>query len=84
MKDINKKRYIESKQQNQFRKAQVSLIILTYNEEVNIEHCLKSTCDWVGEIIIVDSSGDKVKSCESSMSHVCDNEDKGLQDSVRL
>lgn len=36
-------------------KAPISLIVLTYNEEVNIEHCLKSVCDWVGEIIIVDS-----------------------------
>lgn len=36
-------------------KAPISLIILTYNEEVNVEHCLKSVCDWVGEIIIVDS-----------------------------
>lgn len=35
--------------------APVSLIVLTYNEEVNVEHCLKSVCDWVGEIIIVDS-----------------------------
>lgn len=33
----------------------VSLIILTYNEEVNIEYCLQSVCDWIGEIIIVDS-----------------------------
>lgn len=37
------------------KKAFISLIILTYNEEVNIEQCLKSVCDWVGEIIIVDS-----------------------------
>ena len=36
-------------------KAPISLIILTYNEEKNIEYCLKSTYDWVGEIIIVDS-----------------------------
>ncbi len=36
-------------------KAPLSLIILAYNEEVNIEHCLKSVCDWVGEIIVVDS-----------------------------
>jgi len=36
-------------------KTSISLIILTYNEEVHIEHCLKSVCDWIGEIIIVDS-----------------------------
>src|SRR5215470_14159574 len=36
-------------------RAPVSLIILTYNEEVNIGHTLESVKDWVGEIIIVDS-----------------------------
>src|SRR5262249_55279726 len=36
-------------------KAPVSLIILTYNEEVNIGHTLESVKGWVGEIIIVDS-----------------------------
>jgi len=36
-------------------KAPISLIVLTYNEEVNIEHTLESVKDWVGEIIIVDS-----------------------------
>jgi len=41
-------------------KVPISLIILTYNEEKNIEYCLKSTYEWVGEIIIVDSfSADK-------------------------
>jgi glycosyltransferase involved in cell wall biosynthesis len=33
----------------------ISVIILTYNEEKNIEKCLKSVFGWVGEIIIVDS-----------------------------
>lgn len=33
----------------------VSAIILTYNEEKNIEACLASLSGWVGEIIIVDS-----------------------------
>ena len=37
------------------RRSPVSLLILTYNEEVNIEHTLESVKDWVGEIIIVDS-----------------------------
>ena len=36
-------------------KALISLMILTYNEEANVEYCLKSVKDWVGEIIIVDS-----------------------------
>ncbi len=36
-------------------KIPVSLIILTYNEESNIEFCLRSVADWIGEIIIVDS-----------------------------
>lgn len=36
-------------------KVPVSLIILTYNEEANIEYCLQSVADWIGEIIIVDS-----------------------------
>lgn len=36
-------------------RAPVSLIILTFNEELNIEHTLESVKDWVGEIIIVDS-----------------------------
>ncbi|MCK4798184.1 MAG: glycosyltransferase family 2 protein [Spirochaetes bacterium] len=33
----------------------VSVIILTYNEERNIEACLKTICDWADEIFIVDS-----------------------------
>ncbi len=36
-------------------KAAVSLILLTYNEEVNIERALQSTVGWVEEIIVVDS-----------------------------
>lgn len=36
-------------------KAPVSLIILTHNEEVNVERTLQSVRDWVGEILIVDS-----------------------------
>ena len=33
----------------------ISAIILTYNEELNLEQCLKSIADLVTEIIIVDS-----------------------------
>lgn len=36
-------------------KLPISVIILTYNEESNIENCLKSVVDWANEIIIVDS-----------------------------
>lgn len=38
----------------------ISVAIATYNEEANISKCLKSVCDWVDEIIVVDgSSADK-------------------------
>ncbi len=37
------------------KKIPISAIILTYNEEKNIEKCLKSIYDWVDEIFIVDS-----------------------------
>jgi glycosyltransferase involved in cell wall biosynthesis len=36
-------------------KLPISVIILTYNEEKNIEECLKSVYGWVEEIFIVDS-----------------------------
>lgn len=36
-------------------KLPISAIILTYNEEANIEDCLKSVHDWVGEVLVVDS-----------------------------
>jgi (heptosyl)LPS beta-1,4-glucosyltransferase len=36
-------------------KNPVSVVILTYNEEANIENCLKSVVDWTAEIFIVDS-----------------------------
>jgi glycosyltransferase involved in cell wall biosynthesis len=35
--------------------APVSVVILTLNEEENIEYCLKSVFDWTDDIIIVDS-----------------------------
>ena len=41
-------------------KVPISVIILTYNEEKNIEECLKSLQGWAGEIFVVDSgSSDK-------------------------
>jgi glycosyltransferase involved in cell wall biosynthesis len=33
----------------------VSVVILTLNEEANIEDCLQSVCEWAGEIFVVDS-----------------------------
>jgi glycosyltransferase involved in cell wall biosynthesis len=33
----------------------VSVIVLTYNEEANIEACLHSVSEWVGEVFVVDS-----------------------------
>ncbi len=36
-------------------KLPISVIILTYNEEKNIEDCLRSVYGWVDEIFIVDS-----------------------------
>ncbi|MEK9154614.1 MAG: glycosyltransferase family 2 protein [Patescibacteria group bacterium] len=41
-------------------KLPLSVIILTYNEELNIENCLKNIVNWAEEIFIVDSySADK-------------------------
>ncbi|MBI5305994.1 glycosyltransferase family 2 protein [Candidatus Wolfebacteria bacterium] len=36
-------------------KLSISVIILTYNEEIHIERLIKSIADWAGEIFIVDS-----------------------------
>lgn len=36
-------------------KIPISAIILTFNEELNIEGCFKSVVDWVREVIIIDS-----------------------------
>jgi len=36
-------------------KLSISVILLTYNEESNIEECLKSLQGWVKEVFIVDS-----------------------------
>ena len=33
----------------------ISIIVLTYDEEANIEACLRSVCDWAGEVFVVDS-----------------------------
>jgi len=36
-------------------KIPVSVLIPTYNEELNLADCLASISDWVGEIIVIDS-----------------------------
>jgi len=36
-------------------KSSISVVILTYNEELNIAKCLESVKNWADEIIIVDS-----------------------------
>jgi glycosyltransferase involved in cell wall biosynthesis len=33
----------------------ISVVVPTYNEERNIEDCLRSLCDWASEIFVVDS-----------------------------
>jgi glycosyltransferase involved in cell wall biosynthesis len=45
----------------------LSVAIITYNEERNIERCLRSVCDWADEIVVVDSfSKDRTQAiCES-------------------
>jgi len=41
---------------NMNKRQTISVCISTYNEEGNIEKCLKSVIDWVDEIIIVDGT----------------------------
>lgn len=36
-------------------KIPVSFVVLTHNEEENIEPCLRSFADWAGEVFVVDS-----------------------------
>lgn len=35
--------------------APISVLVTTYNEEINIEDCLKSCQNWADEVIVVDS-----------------------------
>src|SRR5262249_1948348 len=37
------------------RKLPISVVILTHDEEANIEACLESVCDWADEVFVVDS-----------------------------
>lgn len=43
--------------------APVSAVVLTYNEEPNIEACLRSVAGWAQEIVVVDS-GSTDRTCE--------------------
>lgn len=36
-------------------KLPISVVILTYNEELNIQNCLKNIANWASEIFVVDS-----------------------------
>jgi len=48
----------------------ISAVVLTYNEERNIEDCLKSLCGWVDEIFVVDSySTDKTVEIATRYTH---------------
>jgi glycosyltransferase involved in cell wall biosynthesis len=49
-------------------KAPVSVIILTLNEEVNIENCLRSVYGWSDDIHVVDSFS-KDKTVELAMKY---------------
>lgn len=53
-------------------KLPVTAIILTYNEEKNIEACLKSIVDWCSEIFIVDSGSmdDTKEICRKYAVHI--------------
>lgn len=36
-------------------KNPLSILLVTYNEEINVEHCLQSVAKWANEILVVDS-----------------------------
>lgn len=38
------------------KKIKLSVVLATFNEEKNLDRCLKAVKDWAGEIIVVDSS----------------------------
>ena len=37
------------------KKLPITVIILTYNEEIHLTRCLENIKDWVEEIVVVDS-----------------------------
>jgi glycosyltransferase involved in cell wall biosynthesis len=46
----------------------VTVVLLTYNEEPNLEPCLRSLCDWAHQIFVVDS-GSTDRTREIAASH---------------
>lgn len=46
---------VSETEMNKRNKVPLTAIVLTYNEEKNIEDCLKSVYEWVDEIFVVDS-----------------------------
>lgn len=50
----------------------VSAVVLTYNEELNIESCLRSVASWCREVIVVDSGStdSTVEICRRYTDHI--------------
>lgn len=36
----------------------ISVVVLAYNEELNIQYCLESVCDWSADVFVVDSGSE--------------------------
>ncbi|OVE74342.1 hypothetical protein BVX94_00600 [bacterium B17] len=59
---------------NHGKKAPLSVLIITYNEEVNIRESLESVVDWAGEVFVVDSF-----SSDQTVAICKEYEDKGVK-----
>jgi glycosyltransferase involved in cell wall biosynthesis len=66
----------------QGKKVPLSVIILTYNEEANIEQCLRSLHSWVEEIFIIDSfsTDATLEICKRYTTHIYQHEFKTQAD----
>lgn len=54
------------------QKADLAVIILTYNEEKNVRHALESVCEWAREVFVVDSfSSDSTMTIAKSYDAIC-------------
>ena len=51
-------------------KINISVIILTFNEEANIAQALNSVCNWTAEVFVLDSFSTD-KTCEIASSYPC-------------
>ncbi len=49
----------------------IAVIILTYNEEVNLPQALESVVGWAGEVFVVDS-GSTDRTVEIALSYGCE------------